>query len=125
MSLPVSARLGYDARRQFRDARPAGFPRPPAIRTAVFLVFWGGSMAKLDEHVSARTDGKAPHANGAALLGDALARAFNDLRDELISTLVYVLGNRDDALDAAQDVFIKCWGAREQLPQIQNLRAWI
>jgi RNA polymerase sigma-70 factor, ECF subfamily len=81
-------------------------------------------MAKLDEHVSARTEGKA-HANGAALPGDALARAFNDLRDELISTLVYVLGNRDDALDAAQDVFIKCWGAREQLHQIQNLRAWI
>lgn len=81
-------------------------------------------MAKLDEHVSARTDGKAS-ANGATLLGDALARAFNDLRDELISTLVYVLGNRDDALDAAQDVFIKCWGAREQLHQIQNLRAWI
>jgi RNA polymerase sigma-70 factor (ECF subfamily) len=47
------------------------------------------------------------------------------LRDELISTLLFVLGNRDDAQDAAQEVFLKCWGARAQLHQVQNLRAWI
>jgi RNA polymerase sigma-70 factor, ECF subfamily len=56
---------------------------------------------------------------------DRLVRTFNELRDELISTLVYVLGNREDARDAAQDAFIKCWNAREQLPQVINLRAWI
>jgi RNA polymerase sigma-70 factor (ECF subfamily) len=47
------------------------------------------------------------------------------LKDELIATLIYVLGHRDDAHDAAQDAFIKCWNAREQLPQVLNLRAWI
>src|SRR5207302_2521128 len=52
-------------------------------------------------------------------------RAFNELRDELVSTLLFVLGNKDDAQDAAQEVFVKCWGAREQLHQIVNLRAWI
>lgn len=54
-----------------------------------------------------------------------LVAAFNDLRDELISTLVYLLGNRDDALDAAQEAFLKCWRARETLPGVHNLRAWI
>ncbi len=57
--------------------------------------------------------------------GDALERAFNELKDELISTLIFVLGNREDARDAAQDAFIKCWNAREQLPTVINLRAWI
>src|SRR5687768_4412805 len=54
-----------------------------------------------------------------------LVAAFNELRDELISTLVYLLGNRDDALDAAQEAFLKCWRARETLPGVHNLRAWI
>src|SRR5438876_11186227 len=56
---------------------------------------------------------------------DVLLSAFSALRDELISTLLYVLGNRDDAQDAAQEAFVKCWGARQQLHQVQNLRAWI
>jgi RNA polymerase sigma-70 factor, ECF subfamily len=50
---------------------------------------------------------------------------FNAVRDELISTLVYVLGNRDDAVDAAQEAFLKCWRARETVDEVQNLRAWI
>src|SRR6266496_3626597 len=79
-------------------------------------------MAKLDEHVSVRAEGNA---NGAAAVDDLLVRTFNALRDELVSTLLFVLGNKDDAQDAAQDVFIKCWGTRDQLHQIQNLRAWI
>ena len=57
--------------------------------------------------------------------GDALVAAFNDLRDELVSTLAYVLGNRDDATDAAQDTFLKCGRARSSVPDVQNLRAWI
>jgi len=54
-----------------------------------------------------------------------LVRTFNDLRDELISTLLYVLGNKDDAQDAAQEAFMKCWGARGQLHEVLNMRAWI
>ncbi|MCU0704967.1 MAG: RNA polymerase sigma factor [Fimbriiglobus sp.] len=50
---------------------------------------------------------------------------FNRLRDELLSTLVYVLGNRDDALDAAQEAFLKCWKHRDETAEVQNLRAWI
>jgi RNA polymerase sigma-70 factor, ECF subfamily len=50
---------------------------------------------------------------------------FNAARDELISTLVYVLGNRDDAIDAAQEAFLKCWRSRHTTHDVQNLRAWI
>src|SRR5438045_2229729 len=63
--------------------------------------------------------------NGQETSEDRLVRAFNELKDELITTLIYVLGNHEDARDAAQDAFIKCWNAREQLPQVINLRAWI
>jgi RNA polymerase sigma-70 factor (ECF subfamily) len=79
-------------------------------------------MAKHDEAVSIPFD-VSP--NGQETSEDRLVRTFNELRDELISTLVFVLGNREDAKDAAQDAFIKCWNAREQLPQVINLRAWI
>ncbi len=56
---------------------------------------------------------------------ETLVRAFNELRDELVSTLMYMLGSRDDAQDAAQDALLKCWKARAGLAEIQNLRAWI
>src|SRR5437868_15345796 len=79
-------------------------------------------MAKHDERVAIRVD---PGANGQAQADVDLVRIFNELRDELLSTLLFVLGNREDAKDAAQDSFIKCWNARSQLHEIVNLRAWI
>jgi RNA polymerase sigma-70 factor (ECF subfamily) len=54
-----------------------------------------------------------------------LVSAFNALRDELVSTLMFILGNRDDAQDAAQEAFLKCWRSRTGLPDVHNLRAWI
>lgn len=63
--------------------------------------------------------------NGKETSEERLVRTFNELKDELLSTLVFVLGNREDAKDAAQDAFIKCWNARDQLPLVLNLRAWI
>jgi RNA polymerase sigma-70 factor (ECF subfamily) len=77
-------------------------------------------MAHIDQQPAVSTDG-----DGALDAGAVLVRAFNGLRDELVSTLLFVLGNREDAQDAAQDAFLKCWGARDQIGQIQNLRAWI
>ena len=69
------------------------------------------------------TDTAAPPAGADP--GDTLVAAFNAARDELVSTLMYVLGSRDDAQDAAQDAFVKCWKNRAQVPEVQNLRAWI
>ncbi len=62
---------------------------------------------------------------GPAAAADLLVRTFNELRNELLGTLLFVLGNKEDAHDAAQDAFIKCWNARAQVPEINNLRAWI
>jgi RNA polymerase sigma-70 factor (ECF subfamily) len=79
-------------------------------------------MTKLDEHQDVQPE---LNTNGAVSQAEMLVQTFNQLRDELISTLLYVLGNRDDAHDAAQETFIKCWGVRDQLHKILNLRAWI
>ncbi|HEY7423099.1 MAG TPA: RNA polymerase sigma factor [Gemmataceae bacterium] len=57
--------------------------------------------------------------------GDILLRTFTDLRDELVSTLCFMLGNADDAQDVAQETFLRCWRTQEGLPDIHNLRAWI
>src|ERR1043165_327622 len=79
-------------------------------------------MAKHPHAMS--TAGEASR-NGQRMSEERLVWAFNELKDELISTLIFVLGNAEDAKDAAQDAFIKCWNAREQLPTVVNLRAWI
>lgn len=60
-----------------------------------------------------------------AAWADLLVRTFNDVRDELVSTLWYMLGNQEDAQDMAQEVFLRCWRTQENLPEVQNLRAWI
>ena len=57
--------------------------------------------------------------------GADLVSVFAGLRDELVSTLWFIVGNRDDALDAAQETFVKCWKARDGLHEVINLRAWI
>jgi RNA polymerase sigma-70 factor (ECF subfamily) len=67
----------------------------------------------------------APHPGSPAAWADLLLRTFNDVRDELVSTLWFVLGNQEDAQDIAQEVFLRCWRAQEGLPEVQNLRAWI
>jgi RNA polymerase sigma-70 factor (ECF subfamily) len=80
-------------------------------------------MTKLGATETARP---APSSDGQVLPpGEALLRAFNDLRDELVSTLMFLLGNRDDAQDAAQETFLKCWRTQESLLKVANLRAWI
>jgi RNA polymerase sigma-70 factor (ECF subfamily) len=54
-----------------------------------------------------------------------LLRTFTELRDELVSTLCFILGNAEDAQDVAQEVFLRCWRTQESVPGVHNLRAWI
>jgi len=56
---------------------------------------------------------------------DDFVRAFNEVRAELVSTLFFLLGNYEDAQDAAQDAFLKCWRSRDGLVDVRNMRAWI
>jgi RNA polymerase sigma factor (sigma-70 family) len=60
-------------------------------------------------------------ADGVGLLEDAFAR----FQPELLGTLYYLVGNLEDARDALQDAFLKCWRHRAELPEVQNLKAWI
>jgi RNA polymerase sigma-70 factor, ECF subfamily len=64
--------------------------------------------------------------SGNSLPGDdELIATFNRIRDELVSTIMYLIGKSDDAQDVAQETFLKCWRARQSVPDVQNLRAWI
>jgi RNA polymerase sigma-70 factor, ECF subfamily len=54
-----------------------------------------------------------------------LVRTFSEVREELLGTLLMVLGSHDDAQDVAQEAFLKCWRARRKLPRIRNMKAWI
>lgn len=66
----------------------------------------------------------APPPNGVAT-EELLLRAFTDMKDELLSTLWFLLGNREDARDIAQEAFYRCWRSLDSLPDVRNLRAWI
>jgi RNA polymerase sigma-70 factor (ECF subfamily) len=67
----------------------------------------------------------ATRAPGAPAPEDVLFCAFNEVRDELVSTLWFLLGNREDARDIAQEAFLRCWRNQATVPDIRNLRAWI
>jgi RNA polymerase sigma-70 factor (ECF subfamily) len=54
-----------------------------------------------------------------------LVRAFLEVREELVSTLYYLLGNYEDAQDATQEAFLKCWRTRNSADKIRNCRAWV
>ena len=61
---------------------------------------------------------EAPHA-------DPLEQAFACWQGELLGMLHYLTGNSEDARDALQEAFIKCWRRRDTLGEIENLRAWV
>jgi RNA polymerase sigma-70 factor (ECF subfamily) len=67
----------------------------------------------------------APGAISGPPPADLLLRTFNELRDELVSTLWFMLGNPEDAQDVAQEVFLRCWRTQDRLAEVQNLKAWI
>lgn len=54
-----------------------------------------------------------------------LEEAFSLYERELFGTLRYLLGNEEDARDAIQEAFVRCWRRRDGLSEIQNLKAWI
>jgi len=54
-----------------------------------------------------------------------LEEVFSRRQAELLGTLYYVLGNVEDARDALQEAFLKCWRHRAELAEIENLHAWV
>jgi RNA polymerase sigma-70 factor (ECF subfamily) len=57
--------------------------------------------------------------------GEQLLHAFAEARTDLVQTLTQRLGSVEDAQDAAQETFLKCWRTRDNVPTVRNLRAWI
>jgi RNA polymerase sigma factor (sigma-70 family) len=57
--------------------------------------------------------------------GKLLEEAFARCQDELLGMLYYMVGNVEDARDALQEAFVKCWRHRQGVPEVANLRAWV
>jgi RNA polymerase sigma-70 factor (ECF subfamily) len=55
----------------------------------------------------------------------SLEDAFACYQSELLGMLYHMVGNAEDARDAFQEAFIKCWRHRDTVSEIQNLKAWI
>jgi len=56
---------------------------------------------------------------------ETLEEVFARCQSELMGLLYHMVGNTEDARDAYQDTFVKCWRNRDQVPSVQNLKAWI
>ncbi len=57
--------------------------------------------------------------------GEALSSAFASLGDRLMGTAYLVLGHREDAREAVQEAFLKCWRQRETVIGRTSLTPWI
>ena len=54
-----------------------------------------------------------------------LEEVFAQCQAELLGTLYYLVGNMEDARDALQESFVKCWRHQAELGEVQNLKAWV
>lgn len=54
-----------------------------------------------------------------------LESLFREVHGELLGTLFYLVGNLEDARDALQETFLKCWRHQQQVPDVENLKAWV
>lgn len=74
----------------------------------------------------AASESKAvPRARPRGTSAPSLEDAFAQYQSELLGTLYYLVGNLEDARDALQEAFIKCWRNQDKLSEIENLKAWI
>ena len=56
---------------------------------------------------------------------ERIERAFARHQKELLGTLYHLVGNIEDAQDALQEAFVKCWRHRDEVAKVDCLRAWI
>ena len=62
---------------------------------------------------------------GTSQQAEMLEAVFSRYQAQLLGTLYHLVGNEDDARDALQEAFVKCWRNREQVAEIHNLKAWV
>ncbi len=58
-------------------------------------------------------------------LGERLEGVFQAAHAELLGTLYYLIGNSEDARDALQEAFLKCWRNPPAVEDVIDLRAWV
>src|SRR2546428_10165316 len=73
----------------------------------------------------ARKAAAEPAVRVTARGGALLEAAFAQYQAELLGTLYYLVGNLEDARDALQEAFIKCWRHQAEVEEVVNLMAWI
>jgi RNA polymerase sigma-70 factor (ECF subfamily) len=73
----------------------------------------------------ARKAAVEPALRESARGGALLEAAFAQYQAELLGTLYYLVGNLEDARDALQEAFIKCWRHQAEVAEVENLKAWI
>jgi RNA polymerase sigma-70 factor (ECF subfamily) len=56
---------------------------------------------------------------------DALEKTFVCHQSELLGILYHMVGNMEDARDAFQETFVKCWRSRDKVDEVRNLKAWV
>lgn len=54
-----------------------------------------------------------------------LEEAFLRHQNELLGTLLHLVGRVEDARDALQETFVKCWRRRGEVDSLRSLKAWI
>lgn len=57
--------------------------------------------------------------------GTRLEALFQAAHGELLGTLYYLVGNLEDARDAVQETFLKCWRHPPTSEEIVDLKAWV
>src|SRR5580692_9651320 len=72
---------------------------------------------------------QSPEPPGSAVGGpgetDSLPALFARLQDELLGCLFCVTGNWEDARDALQETFLKCWRNQAKLAEVAHFKAWV
>jgi RNA polymerase sigma-70 factor (ECF subfamily) len=69
--------------------------------------------------------GQATLRPGAQRIREKLVNAFLAVRTKLTCTLNRILHNYEDARDAEQETFLKCWRGAGRASRIRDLQAWI
>ena len=54
-----------------------------------------------------------------------MTEGFTRYESELLGLLYYLTGSLEDAQDAMQEAFVKCWHRRDTMGKVNNLKAWV
>jgi RNA polymerase sigma-70 factor (ECF subfamily) len=110
LSVPEACYSGRDS-----DKNTAARVNPPTFSTRLVL----------PEEVVRVVDSTGQSVPQRSCTDDALQEAFLGYQSELLGMLYHMVGNVEDARDALQETFVKCWRSKQKVPEVRNLKAWV